>query len=531
MLAATSARPATAALAAALARRSLATAAPPKVKSIINGEVFESSTNVWHKVVDPATQEVVCLVPESTKDEMEAAAKSAAETFKTWSKSTVLTRQKVMLDLQALIRRDTELLAASITREQGKTLADARGDVFRGLQVVEHAAAMPTLQMGEHLPVATDMDTYTIRQPLGVTAGVCPFNFPAMIPLWMFPMATATGNTMVLKPSERDPSAAVHLVQLAHEAGLPNGAVNVIHGTHDAVNFVCDHPSIKAISFVGGDRAGKHIFARGTANGKRVQANLGAKNHAVILPDCNVNATLNALVGAAFGAAGQRCMALPVAIFVGKAREMIPELVERAKKLKVSAGCEPDTDVGPLISAAALQRAESIVSESEKLGARVVLDGRGIKVDKYPNGHFLGPTIVVQPAAKSLAETTQLPCYTEEIFAPVLTILEADTLDQALELINANKYGNGTAVFTNSGAAARKFAMEVDVGQVGINVPIPVPLPMFAFTGSRGSIQGDINFYGKSGVNFYTQIKTVTALWKAEDAVSSQANVVMPTMK
>ncbi|ORZ37004.1 Aldehyde/histidinol dehydrogenase [Catenaria anguillulae PL171] len=428
-----------------------------------------------------------------------------------------------MFNLAALIRRDTDKLAHMITQEQGKTLPDARGDVFRGLQVVEHAASVPTLQMGEHLPVATDMDTYTIRQPLGVTAGICPFNFPAMIPLWMFPMSTAVGNTMVLKPSERDPGAAVHLAKLAMEAGLPKGVLNLVHGTHDTVNFMCDHPSIKAISFVGGDRAGRHIFARGTANGKRVQANTAAKNHGVIVPDCNVNSTLNSIVGAAFGAAGQRCMALPVLIFIGDSAKLIPELVQRASKLTVNGGLEPDTDVGPMISAQALARAEQIISESEAMGAKVVLDGRGVSVPKYPKGWFLAHHHPKRNSRHALLQGGDLCACPRDH--------DGQDARRAIDIINANPYGNGTAVFTNNGAAARKFANEIDVGQVGINVPIPVPLPMFAFTGSRGSIAGDINFYGKSGVQFYTQIKTVTALWKAEDAVSTKAAVAMPTLK
>ncbi|KAI9218005.1 Aldehyde/histidinol dehydrogenase [Blastocladiella britannica] len=510
-----------------VARRTLASATganAPRVKSLVNGEFFESAATKWHPIHNPATAEIVAWVPESTPDELHAAAESSAEAFNSWKKTTVLTRQQVMMNLAALVKRDTDKLANMITLEQGKTVPDARGDVFRGLQVVEHAISVPSLQMGEHLPVATDMDTYSIRQPLGVTAGICPFNFPAMIPMWMFPLATALGNTMVLKPSERDPSAAVHLAALAHEAGLPKGVLNLVHGTHNTVNFLCDHPAIKAISFVGGDRAGKHIFARGTANGKRVQANLGAKNHGVVLPDCNANATLNSLVGAAFGAAGQRCMALPQILFVGDAKKHIPELVERARNLKVSSGFDPKADVGPLISPQALERAHRIIEESVAMGAKIVLDGRNPKVAKeFEKGYFLGPTIITNA-------TPDMPCSKEEIFAPVLVTMEVASLEEAIETVNASPYGNGCAVFTNSGAAARKFVNEIDVGQVGINVPIPVPLPMFSFTGSRGSIAGDLNFYGKTGVQFYTGIKTVTALWKSEDAVGSKAAVVMPTL-
>jgi malonate-semialdehyde dehydrogenase (acetylating) / methylmalonate-semialdehyde dehydrogenase len=391
--------------------------------------------------------------------------------------------------------------------------------------VVEHACSIPSLMLGELLEgVASDMDTYTIKQPLGVTAGICPFNFPAMIPLWMFPMAIACGNTSIIKPSEKDPTAMMILAELAVKAGFPKGVLNVVHGAKPTVEFFCDNKHIKAISFVGGDTAGKFIHSRGSANGKRVQANLGAKNHGVILPDANKNLTLNQLVGAAFGAAGQRCMALSTAVFVGSSNEWIPEFVERAKDLKVSSGFEKTADLGPLISPEAKARVEELIQSAKDEGATILLDGRGIKVPEFPKGNFLGPTIIsnVKPHMK---------CYKEEIFGPVVVILHAETLDEAIELINSNPYGNGTAIFTNSGATARKFQNEIDVGQVGINVPIPVPLPMFSFTGSRGSIRGDVHFYGKQGVNFFTQTKTVTSLWRATDAVGGTATVNMPVMK
>nr|KAJ3404048.1 hypothetical protein HK105_003968 [Polyrhizophydium stewartii] len=429
-----------------------------------------------------------------------------------------------MLDLQALIRQNMDRLAHSITLEQGKTFPDAKGDVLRGLQVVEAACGIPTSLLGEKLAVARDMDTYTIREPLGVTAGIAPFNFPAMIPLWMFPLSIACGNTMVLKPSERDPGATMILAKLAEEAGVPKGVLNVVQGGVDTVNYMCDEPAIKAISFVGSDHAGKYIYERGTKNGKRVQANLGAKNHGVIMPDANKNHTLNQLVGAAFGAAGQRCMALSTVVFVGESKEWLPELVERSRKLVVTSGFDKDADLGPMITPQALKRAEDLIQSGIDEGAEVILDGRGHKPKGFENGNFLAPTIIS-------GVKTHMRCYQEEIFGPVLVCLFVDTLDEAIELINNNRYGNGTAIFTNSGSVARKFQEEIDVGQVGINVPIPVPLPMFSFTGSRGSIMGDLNFYGKSGVQFYTSIKTVTSLWRSEDATSTQAAVNMPTMR
>lgn len=315
----------------------------------------------------------------------------------------------------------------------------------------------------------------------------------------------------------------MYMLKLVEQAGLPPGVLNVVHGGRPTVEFLCDAPEIRAISFVGGDVAGKAIFARATANGKRVQANLGAKNHGVILADANKNATLNALVGAAFGAAGQRCMALSVAVFVGDAGKWIPELVERAKALKVAQGNEADADLGPLVTPEAKTRVCGLVQSAIDEGAEILLDGREIKVAGYEEGNFVGPTILNNV-------TTDMKSYKTEIFGPVLQCMTVPTLDDAIELINANPYGNGVALFTNSGAAARKFQSDIDCGQVGINVPIPVPLPMFSFTGSRASIQGDMNFYGKSGIQFYTQIKTITSLWRSEDVEHSKATVNMPTM-
>lgn len=339
----------------------------------------------------------------------------------------------------------------------------------------------------------------------------------------MFPLACVTGNVMIMKPSERNPGALMYMLKLVEEAGLPPGVLNVVHGGRPTVEFLCDALEIRAISFVGGDVAGKAIFARATANGKRVQANLGAKNHGVILADANKNATLNSLVGAAFGAAGQRCMALSVAVFVGEAEKWIPELVDRAKALKVAQGNEPDADLGPLVTPEAKSRVCGLIQSAIDDGAEILLDGRDIKVPGFEEGNFVGPTILnnIRPDMQS---------YKTEIFGPVLQCISVPTLDDAINLINANPYGNGVALFTNSGAAARKFQSDIDCGQVGINVPIPVPLPMFSFTGSRASIQGDMNFYGKSGVQFFTQIKTITSLWRSEDVEHSQAAVNMPTM-
>ncbi|KZT72784.1 methylmalonate-semialdehyde dehydrogenase [Daedalea quercina L-15889] len=493
-----------------------------KTKNFIGGAFVESSAESWIDVADPATQTLLTRVPETTSSEFEQAVSAASEAFKTWSRSSVLTRQRFVLELQHLLRQNADAVANSIVLEQGKTLADAHGDLLRGLQVVETTANVPTALLGDTIEVSKDMDTSTRKLPLGVCASIAPFNFPAMIPLWTIPMALSTGNTLIVKPSERDPGAAMIIAELCQRAGLPDGVLNVVHGTVPTVNAICDHPVIKAISFVGGDRAGKHIYERGRKSGKRVQCNMGAKNHAVVMQDANKGHTINSLLGAAFGAAGQRCMAISVAVLVGDIPHgWIPELCERAKQLSVNQGFEQGADLGPVISPAAKQRITGLIASAEEQGGIIHLDGRGIQVPGYPDGNWIGPTII--------EATADMRCYKEEIFGPVLVIVRADSLDDALAIVNANPYGNGTAIFTKSGATARKFEREVEVGQVGINVPIPVPLPMFSWSGNKASFLGDIPFYGRGGVDFYTQNKTTTALWREADIIQPKASMAMPT--
>ncbi|MGE4378110.1 MAG: CoA-acylating methylmalonate-semialdehyde dehydrogenase, partial [Burkholderiaceae bacterium] len=398
----------------------------PTVKLLIGGKFVESKSTEWRNVVNPATQEVLARVPFATPDEIEAAVASAKEAFKTWRKTPVGARARIFLKLQQLIREHMAELAAILTAEQGKTLPDAEGDVFRGLEVVEHAAGIGNLQLGELANnVANGVDTYTLLQPLGVCAGITPFNFPAMIPLWMFPMAIATGNTFVLKPSEQDPMVTMRLCELALEAGISPGVLNVVHGGEAAVNAICDHPDIKAISFVGSTRVGTHVYNRASLAGKRVQCMMGAKNHAIVLPDANKEQTLNALVGAGFGAAGQRCMAVSVAVLVGEAQQWIPEIVAKAKTLKVSAGTEKGTDVGPVVSCAALARVEGLIEKGIAEGAKLELDGRKPQVPGYEKGNFVGPTIFsgVKPG---------MSIYDQEIFGPVLCIAGANSLDEAI---------------------------------------------------------------------------------------------------
>jgi len=487
----------------------------PSVKLFIDGEMVDSGSMQWRDVVNPATQQVLARVPFATPDEVNRAVQSASRAFQTWRHTPIGVRARIFLKYQQLIRENMNSLAAILTAEQGKTLADAQGDVFRGLEVVEHAAAIGNLQLGELANnVANGVDTYTLLQPLGVCAGITPFNFPAMIPLWMFPMAIVTGNTFLLKPSEQDPMVTMRLVELAHEAGIPPGVLNVVHGGEEVVNAICDHPDIKAISFVGSTRVGTHVYQRASMAGKRAQCMMGAKNHAIVLPDANREQTLSALVGAAFGAAGQRCMAVSVAILVGKASQWLDDLATMTKNLKVNAGDHPEADLGPLISPHACARVRQLIEQGVSEGARLVLDGRELDVPGYDQGNFVGPTLFadVKPG---------MSIYDEEVFGPVLCVAFADTLEDAVKMINANPNGNGTALFTQSGAAARYFKEHVDVGQVGINVPIPVPVPMFSFTGSRGSKLGDLGPYGKQVIAFYTQTKTVTERWFDDQTTAS----------
>ncbi|WP_277760495.1 CoA-acylating methylmalonate-semialdehyde dehydrogenase [Pseudomonas sp. A34-9] len=492
-----------------------------KVKLLIDGEWVESQTTEWHDIINPATQQVLAKVPFATAAEVGAAVSAAQRAFQTWKLTPIGARMRIMLKLQALIREHSKRIAVVLSAEQGKTIADAEGDIFRGLEVVEHACSIGTLQMGEFAEnVAGGVDTYTLRQPIGVCAGITPFNFPAMIPLWMFPMAIACGNTFVLKPSEQDPLSTMLLVELAIEAGVPAGVLNVVHGGKEVVDGLCTHKDIKAVSFVGSTAVGTHVYDLAGKHGKRVQSMMGAKNHAVVLADANREQALNALVGAGFGAAGQRCMATSVVVLVGAAKQWLPDLKALAQKLTVNAGSEPGTDVGPVISKKAKARILDLIESGIKEGAKLELDGRDIKVPGYEQGNFVGPTLFS-------GVTTDMQIYTQEIFGPVLVVLEVDTLDQAIALVNANPFGNGTGLFTQSGAAARKFQTEIDVGQVGINIPIPVPVPFFSFTGSRGSKLGDLGPYGKQVVQFYTQTKTVTARWFDDDSVNDGVNTTI----
>lgn len=482
-----------------------------QVQLLINGELIDSKSENWIPVTNPATQEVIAQVPCATAAEVELAVDAAKIAFESWKETPVGERARLMLRYQALLKDNHDEIAKILSLETGKTFEDAKGDVWRGIEVVEHACNIASLSMGETVEnVARKIDCYSITQPLGVCVGITPFNFPAMIPLWMFPMAIACGNTFVLKPSEQDPLTPMFLAKLFQDAGAPAGLLQVVHGTKDVVNQLLTHKDTPAISFVGSVAVGEHIYRTGTDKMKRVQAFAGAKNHMVIMPDAAKNQVVNSIAGASVGAGGQRCMAISVAVFVGSAREWIPEVRDALAKVRPGAWDDEGAGYGPLINPQAKERVLRFIQEGKDAGADCILDGSQCVVEGYPDGNWVGPTMFRNVS-------TNMSIYQEEIFGPVLIALEVDTLDEAIALINDNPYGNGTSMFTSSGAAARKYQHEIKVGQVGINVPVPVPLPMFSFTGWRKSFYGDQHAYGKQAVRFYTETKTVTARWFEDD--------------
>lgn len=492
-----------------------------EIPLFIDGQPVRSQSPEWRDVINPATQEVVARVPFATVDEVNRAVASAKEAFKSWRKVSLAQRMRIMLKFQALVREHTAELAALITEEHGKTLPDAEGEVGRGLEVIEHACSITSLQLGEIAEnAAGGVNVYSLQQPLGVGAGITAFNFPVMLPSFMFPLAVATGNTFVLKPSEQDPTSTMRLVELAHEAGIPAGVLNVVHGGADVANMICDHPDIKALSFIGSTHVGTHIYNRAGAAGKRVQSMMGAKNHCVIMPDANRSQAINNVIGSCFGAAGQRCMANSVVVLVGEAKEWLPEIIERSREMKIGPGTQRDADLGPLVSPQARDRVVSLIDSGVAEGATLALDGRTVSVDGYPNGNFVGPTIFTDV-------TPEMRIYSEEIFGPVMCVVAVDTLDEAIEFINANPNGNGTSIFTSSGWAARRYENDIDVGQVGINVPIPVPVAFFSFTGSRASKLGDLGPNGKQAIQFWTQTKTVTSRWFEPDNESLGVNTTI----
>lgn len=477
----------------------------------IGGEAYPSASEAWIEVTNPADQSLLARVPRATPAEVELAVHRAHDAYLMWREVPAPERARVMFNYQHLLKAHHDELATLLAQETGKNLADARGDVWRGIEVVEQACGIASQTLGETMGnVARRVDGHSWVQPLGVCVGITPFNFPAMIPLWMFPLAVACGNGFVLKPSEQDPLTPMRLAELFTEAGAPAGILSVVHGGAEQVDALLAHPDVKAVSFVGSARVGAHVYRTATDHLKRAQCFVGAKNHMVIMPDANKAQVLGNLVGAGVGAAGQRCMAISVAVFVGGARDWIPDLAAEFARVKPGVWHDPEAAYGPLISPEAKVRVEGLIEAGMAEGAQCLLDGRFCDVPGYPVGNWVGPTLF-------RGVTPEMRIYKEEIFGPVLACLEVENLDEALALINDNPYGNGTSIFTGCGAAARKFRHEVAVGQVGINVPIPVPLPFFSFTGWRGSFYGDLHAYGKQAVRFYTETKTVTERWFDED--------------
>lgn len=468
-----------------------------------------------YHVINPATQEVLYDQPFHSESEIDAIIDRSHEAFLKWKDVPIQQRVRVMLKYQALIREHTPDLSRIINEEHGKSIRDAEGDVFRGLEVVEHACAASSLLTGQTVEnLASNTDTYSYRHPLGVCAGIAPFNFPAMIPLWMFPMATVSGNSYILKPSELVPGCSTRLLELALEAGLPENVLQLVHGDQDAVTQLCEDERIKAISFVGSNRAGEAIYKMASNTGKRVQCNMGAKNHAVVLPDADLDLATKALVSAACGSSGQRCMALSVGLLVGSSDTIVDNILKEAANLTVGIG---DKDVSPMVHRSARDSVASIIEQSEAQGATVLLDGR----KQIENDTIIGPSVL-------MVDSDEYACVQEEIFGPVLVLRKVDSLETAIDIINKNEYGNGTAIFTESGSSARYFQRNIEAGQVGINVPVPVPLPMFSFTGNKASMWGTANFYGKSGFDFFTQQKTITSNWNRERV--STLDTAMPVL-
>jgi malonate-semialdehyde dehydrogenase (acetylating)/methylmalonate-semialdehyde dehydrogenase len=492
------------------------------VSNWINGEIQEAQSDRWADVFDSATGEKCAQVVMSSEADVDAALAAAKAALPGWSSTSVLRRARVMFKLKELIERDRAEIAKLIAQEHGKVLHDADGSIQRGLEVVEFACGIPHLIKGEYNDqIGTGVDCYSMRQPVGVCVGITPFNFPAMVPMWMFPLAIACGNTFILKPSEKDPSCSLKWAELLAEAGLPPGVFNVVQGDHVAVNALLNDDRVSAVSFVGSTPVAEHVYKTASANGKRVQALGGAKNHLVVLPDADMDQAADALVGAGYGSAGERCMAISAVVAVGDSAEpLLEKLLPKIAALKIGTGMDNSNDMGPLITAEHRDKVRSYIDIGEEEGASVVVDGRTHDITQSP-GYFLGPTLFDHA-------TSEMRVYQEEIFGPVLTMVRVDTFDEAIKLVNDHEYGNGTSIFTRDGDAAREFAHGIEVGMVGVNVPIPVPLAFHSFGGWKRSLFGDMSIYGMEGVRFYTRLKTVTSRWPT--GIRSGADFSMPTM-
>src|SRR5690349_1725009 len=479
------------------------------INHFVGGQEVAGKSGRFGDVFNPATGEVQAKVALASKSEVDAAVKVAAEAFPKWSATPPLIRARILFRFKQLIEENMDQMANIVTSEHGKVLSDAKGSITRGLEVVEFATGIPHLLKADYSEnVGTNVDSYSMRQALGVVAGITPFNFPAMVPMWMFPIALACGNTFILKPSEKDPSASVLLTEMHAEAGLPDGAFNVVHGGKEAVDAVLTHPGVRGVSFVGSTPVARYVWETAGAAGKRVQALGGAKNHMVVLPDADLDLAADAAVSAGFGSAGERCMAISVLVAVDPiGDELVAKIGERVAKLRVGPGTDTKAEMGPLVTGPHRDKVASYLESGTRDGAVLAVDGREHPVTGGdPAGFWLGPSVLDHV-------TPQMSCYTDEIFGPVLSVVRAGSYDEALNVINANPYGNGTAIFTNDGGAARKFTNEVEVGMVGVNVPIPVPMAFYSFGGWKSSLFGDTHVHGTEGVHFYTRGKAVTSRW------------------
>jgi malonate-semialdehyde dehydrogenase (acetylating)/methylmalonate-semialdehyde dehydrogenase len=491
----------------------------------INGKEAQGKGTRKSPVFNPATGEQTGELVLATAAELDAAVQGALAAAPGWQATTALRRARILNAFLRILETRSKDLAACISSEHGKVMSDAMGEVTRGIEVVEFATAAPSLLKGEFTEnVGTKVDSWSMRQPLGVVAGITPFNFPAMVPMWMFPVALAAGNCFILKPSERDPSPSLLIAAWLKEAGLPDGVFQVVHGDKEAVDAILHHPGISAVSFVGSTPIARYIYQTGTANGKRVQALGGAKNHMIIMPDADMDQAVDALMGAAYGSAGERCMAISVAVAVGEktADTLLSKLEPKVRALKIGPGTDPDADMGPLVTKQHYDKVKGYIDTGVKEGAKLVVDGRGYKLQGYEKGYFLGGSIFDHV-------TTDMTIYKEEIFGPVLSMVRAKSYDEAATMINNHEYGNGTAIFTRDGDAAREFAQSIQVGMVGINVPIPVPMAFHSFGGWKASLFGDHHMHGPEGIRFYTKLKTITSRWPT--GIRSGAEFVMPTMR
>jgi malonate-semialdehyde dehydrogenase (acetylating)/methylmalonate-semialdehyde dehydrogenase len=493
-----------------------------QLQHFIHGHAAHGASPRWGDVFNPATGAVTARVPLASAEETRKAIAAAAAALPEWANTSPLRRARILFKFRELLERHIDELAAIITAEHGKVLADAKGEVIRGMEVVEFACGIPHLLKGEFSDqIGGGIDSWSIRQPVGVCAGITPFNFPVMVPMWMFPVALACGNTFVLKPSERDPSASMFIAELLAQANLPKGVFNVVHGDKETVDVLLTDPRVAAVSFVGSTPIAEYIYSTGSAHGKRVQALGGAKNHMVVMPDADLDQSVDALMGAAYGSAGERCMAISVAVAVGDVGDkLVAAMAKQVRTLKVGPGTEPGMEMGPLVTRQHCDKVRSYVDLGVEEGAELVVDGRGLKVSGHEAGYFLGGCLFdkVTPAMR---------IYKEEIFGPVLCVVRVPDFESAVELINAHEYGNGTAVFTRSGNTAREFVRRIQVGMVGINVPIPVPMAFHSFGGWKRSLFGDHAIHGPEGVHFYTKLKTATGRWPQD--MPSAASFVMPT--